>query len=126
MLRSLLAVVAAVLAGFVIAKSVEGLALAGAAPMSPAHLAGLAAGWAFGAFAAAAIALLIGRRWAPLAHLSAASLSLNAIVTLLPAAAPIWFWPAALALTTGGGMLAARLLKAQSAHPDASRKGGLL
>jgi len=126
MLRSLIAVVAAVIVGLATAKFVEGAGQAGlgldaAAPDRTAYQLVLLAGWALGAFSAAATATLIGRRWAPLGWLAAASVLLEAGVTLIAFKLSLILWPAAVAAAGAGGYMATRLFRAEIAYP---RKSG--
>lgn len=127
MLRSLAAVIVAVIAGLAAAKTVEagGAAIIGAAPASGAYGAVLLVGWLIGAFIAALLALLIGRRWAPLGGLGAASIFLAAMITMFSNPLPWALWPGAVVATALGGYGAIRLTGAKTAHPDMKRKDGL-
>lgn len=113
MLRNLLAIIIATLAGFTLAKFAEG-AIGGTS--------GLLTGWFVGAFVAAVIALLIGRSWAPLGMLGAGTIFFSAVIALIGAPAPLWLWPAAALATALGGFLALRLLKAHKKLPQAATK----
>lgn len=130
MIRSLFAIVVAVILGLTTARFVEGAgrALAGvetAETLGAAHLAALVAGWGVGAFAAAASALLIAGRWAPLGGLAAGTIFLAAIIAQFEAAIG---WPVLLgsALSTAvGGYGAIRLLGATRTHPANRQKDGI-
>lgn len=118
MFRSLIAIVVAVLAGLVFAQGVEramhGLGL----PQSAALL----ASWGGASFIAAGAALLLGRRWAPLGWLAAASMLLLAVVTVAGGAASWLLIPVALALTALGGWAAVKATKASYAPPFTAKK----
>ncbi len=125
MLRNLFAVIVATIAGLAIAKFVEGAVGGGAAPgeaVTSAEQAGLVIGWGVGAFTAAALALAIGRRWAPLGWLGAGTIFFAAGITLMTFSLPLWLWPASAAATGAGGWLAVWLLKAKSAFPQPPSK----
>ena len=106
MLRSLLAIIVAVVLGLTTAKFVEGafaaaLGLGGEAHdisrvMGDGYLWSLLASWIAGAAAATTAALLIGKRWAPLGYLAGAAMALQGALTLLGADVPIWSWALAL------------------------------
>ena len=135
MIRSLFAVIIAVILGLTTAKFIEGGALAlagggqgaagrGEAP-GAAHQVALVAGWGAGAFAAAASALLIAGRWAPLGGLAAGTIFLAAVIAQFEASLgwPVWL---ASAVATGlGGWGAIRLLGASRTHPSNRRKDGV-
>ena len=130
MLRSLLAVVVAVVLGLTVAKFIEGagqagLGLSAGAADAAGYKALLLGGWMIGAFAAASLALLIGRRWAPLGWLAAASLFLDAAITAGGASLGWVMWPAAALVTGLGGLLAVRLLRARSTYPEKAQDKGL-
>lgn len=125
MLRNLLAIILASIAGLTVAKFVESLTGGGVQPGEAVGLqyqAGLVLGYLFGAFTAAALALLIGKRWAPLGWLGAATVFFAAGITLLTFKLPLLLWPASAVATLAGGWLAVKLLKAQSQYPHASPK----
>lgn len=132
MLRSLIAMIAAVIIGLTTVKFVEAAGAAGLAPEggpdsgadapSAAYQALLVAAWGAGAFAAALTALLLGRRWAPLGGLAAASVFLVASITILTFALSWVTWPAAAAATALGGFAAVRLLRASTALPGKRRE----
>lgn len=130
MLRSLIAVVAAVLVGLTTAKFIEGAGQAGlgldpAAPATTSYHLLLLGGWGIGAFAAAATAILLGKRWAPLGWLGAASVFLEAGITLLTFKLSWFLWPASTVVVLAGGFLASRLLRAETSHPTPSGEKGL-
>ncbi len=132
MLRSLLSIIVAVIIGLTTAKFVEG---AGAALLSDgvvivgdgetaslSYTVLLSLGWLAGAFAAAMVALVIGKRWAPLGFLAGASMLFSAIMTLMSFSLSWFLWPVS-ALATGAGSLAAvKLLKAQMTYPAATEQ----
>lgn len=132
MIRSLFAILAAVLAGFALARVLEGAGAAalgeipapGAAP-SAAYQAILVAGWFAGAFVAAAIALLLGRRWAPLGGLAAGVILFSAVIMLVSTPLSWLLWPGALFATAAGGYAAVKLLRARSTLDQPGRGGGL-
>ena len=127
MLRSLAAVIIAVLAGFAASKMIEGggAVLIGAEPGSAAYASLLGAGWGVGAFLAAFIAMFAGKRWAPLGMLSASAILLGAVITLFSSPVSWVMWPIAIVSTAIGGFGAVRLLGARMLHPDLRRKDGL-
>ena len=135
MIRSLFAIVVAVVIGLTTAKFVEGagLAMAGgaadaearAASASGAHFAALLAGWGLGAFAAALCALLIAGRWAPLGALAAGTMFLAAVIAQLQAGLGGAAWLAAAPATALGGFAAIRLTGASAVHPAERRRTGL-
>ena len=121
MLRNLFAIILAVIAGLAVAKFIEGVIGGGVAPEDTAgarEQVGLVVGWFVGAFAASGIALLIGRRWAPLGWLAAATVLFAASITLMTFSLPLLLWPASAAAAAAGGGLAIRLLKAQHQYPQ--------
>ncbi len=125
MLRNLIAIIIATIAGLAVARFVESLIGGGVAPGEAAdarELAGLAAGYFVGAFAAAALALLIGRRWAPLGWLGAITIGFAAVITLVSFKLPLLLWPASAAACAAGGWCAIKLLRAQYEHPQAKPK----
>jgi len=111
MLRSLLAVIAAIVAGLTAAKFIEGglAAVFNAAFPSAAYQGVLVFSWFVGAFTAALAALYIGRRWAPLGILCAAAILLLATMSLVAQPMSWLMWPGALLATTIGGFLAVRI-----------------
>lgn len=127
MIRSLFAVIVAVITGLGAARLVEGAgaALFDAAPMSPAYQGVLVAGWLTGAFAAALLALLLGRRWAPLGGLAAASVFLAAFIALISNTLSWLLWPGAMLATALGGFAAIKLTGAKASHPALRKKDGL-
>lgn len=127
MIRSLIAVIIAVIAGFALAKTVEGAgaAMAGAVPGSAAYDITLLAGWLAGAFAAALIALLVGAKWAPLGAVAASSIFLGAVITLFSYPMDWFMWPGALIAAALGGYGAVKLTGARAEHPALRRRSGL-
>ena len=131
MIRSLFAIIVAVIIGLTTAKFVEGAGLAmvgggaGDGAQGPsaggAHFAALLAGWGLGAFAAALCALLIAGRWAPLGALAAGTMFLAALIAQLEAGLGGAAWLAAAPATALGGFAAIRLTGASAVHP-ANRK----
>ncbi len=126
MIRSLISVIIAVIAGFALAKMVEsaGASVTGAAPGSAAYGSMLLLGWLLGAFLAALVALIFGGKWAPLGVLGAASIFLGAVITLFSYPLNWLLWPGALLATALGGLGAVKLTGAGFQHP-AQRKSGL-
>lgn len=127
MIRSLFAVIAAVIAGFALAKLVEGggAAVTGAAPGEGAYDGLLLLGWFLGAFMAAVTAMVVGARWAPLGAVAAASLFLGAAVTLFSYPMSWFMWPGALLVTALGAYGAIRFTGAKSVYPARAPKTGL-
>lgn len=127
MIRSLFAIIVAVIAGFALAKMVEaaGASLTGAAPGSAGYGAVLLLGWFLGAFLAALVAVLFGGKWAPLGALGAASIFLGAVITLFSYPLSWFLWPGAAVATALGGYGAVKLTGAKSEHPKLQRKSGL-
>lgn len=128
MLRNLLAIIIATIAGLASAKLVEGLIGGGAAPgeaIGAGELTGLAVGYFAGAFVAAMLAMIIGRRWAPLGWLGAATIGFAAVITLVSFTLPWFLWPASAAACAAGGWCAIKLLRAQYEHPQATPKESL-
>lgn len=127
MFRSLFAVIIAVIAGFAMAKTIEGggAALTGATAGSAQYLALLIGGWFAGAFVAALLAMFIGIRWAPLGGVAASSVFLGALITLFSNPLDWFVWPGALLATCLGGYGAIKLLKANGSYPLAQKKTGL-
>ena len=145
MLRSLTAVLIAVLIGLTLAKLVEasasallelkapeaepapGNAVGEAVRLSISSMYGgvLVASWGLGAFVAASVALLMGRRWAALAWLAGVTVSFNGVIVLLGADGPAWLWPASLMVGPLGAWAANAALGAQSRPRVAERPAGL-
>ncbi|PQA86741.1 hypothetical protein [Hyphococcus luteus] len=127
MIRSLFAVIAAVIAGFALAKMVEsaGASATGLAPGSAGYGAILLLGWFLGAFLAALVAVLFGRKWAPLGALSAAAIFLGAVITLFSYPLSWLLWPGTAVATALGGYGAVKLTGAKAQHPAMRRKDGL-
>ena len=121
MLRNLVAIIVATIVGLAAAKFLEALVGGGAAPgeaASAGALIGLVAGYLAGAFVAAALALLIGRRWAPLGWLGAATIGFAAVITLVSFNLPWFLWPASAAACAAGGWCAVTLLRAKTQQPQ--------
>jgi len=114
MIRSLFAVIAAVIVGLAFAKFIEGglAALFGVEMPSPAYQAVLAFSWFVAALLSGVIALMIGRRWAPLGILCAATILLHATMSLASQPLSWLMWPGALLTTSLGGFLAVRFTHA--------------
>lgn len=132
MIRSLIAVVAAVVLGVAAAWLVEGAAVLfvpGAAPNGVewplAYQLALLASWGLAAFVAATASLFIGRRWAPLGWLAAASMLLLAGVSALSGPAASLLLPGALIVTGAAGYAAIKLTKAKNEAPFAPRRPGM-
>ena len=73
--------------------------------------------WFAGALAGGVGAILVARRWAPLAFVTGFTIFGLALMSLIAIAAPFWMWPGALAAAAGGSMLAIRITGAQMAPP---------
>lgn len=119
MLRSLFAVIVAVIAGLTAAKLVEGgaAALFEAAPISAAYQVILVSSWLAGGFVAALAALLIARRWVPVGVIAAASIFLSAAVAVLSAPLSWLLWPGGALAVAIGAFAAIKLTKATFAAP---------
>ena len=124
MLRSIIAIIVAVVAGMFVARFFEivvGAAFAPAGGAQGAVTAGhqllLVVGWTIAAFAAAALSLLIGKRWAPLGWLGAATICLLAVISIASAAVSWLLWPGAIAGAGFGGWSAVKLLRGDYTHP---------
>lgn len=118
MLRNLVAIIPATIAGLAVAKVIESLLSGGVTPSSAVGLGyqlALTLGYLTGAFAAAAIALVIGKRWAPIGWLASATIFFAAVITMVTFSLPLLLWPLSLAACMAGGWLAIRLLKATNA-----------
>lgn len=81
--------------------------------------------WGVGAFAAAAIALWLGKRWAPLGGLGAASVGLSALLALSTFPLSWWMWPGAALVIGAGGFAAVKLLRAKNEYPGKISNHGL-
>lgn len=131
MIRSLFAIVVAIILGLTAAKFIEGAgqALSGddntAALLTNTHQFALVIGWAIGAFTAAISAMLIAGRWAPLGGLAAGTIFLAAIIAQLSGGGAWYLWPASACATALGGYAAIRLLGAGRTHPAQQKKYGL-
>lgn len=124
MLRSLFAVIPAVIVGLAAAKFIESLGgAAGDSALTGGHAASLIIGWGVGAFIAAMIALFIGRRWAPLGGLAALTILFAATLTTATFKLPILVWLGAAAATGLGGFAAIRLLGGRAAPVTPETKG---
>lgn len=128
MLRNLAAIILATIVGLALARFVEGLigggVVAGEAA-SAKDLVGLSIGYFVGAFVAAGLALLVGRRWAPLGWLGAATILFAAILTLTTFKLPLILWPASAAACGAGGWLAIKLLKGTMPYPASNKNESL-
>ena len=71
---------------------------------------------------AALIALLIGRRWAPVGGLAAGTIFFSAFITMLPGTLVWWLWPLAAVATAIGGWLALRIGGAKAALDTGAKK----
>ncbi len=129
MIRSLFSIILAVIIGLTAAKFIEGVGAAAYPPAVPVDLNDLEAvraasgafptgyklmlalGWGGGAFISAIIALALGRRWAPLGGLAAATIFFNSVITLLGMGLSWWLWPLSAAACAGGGVAALTILK---------------
>lgn len=135
MVRSLIAVVVAAVLGVATAKFVENAATilfpaiaansVAVGTLSAGYTLALLASWGLAALVASAVSLLIGRRWAPLGWLAAASMLLLAVVSALSGPSPLLLLPGAVIVTGAGGLAAVKLLKATTAPPIETRKAGL-
>lgn len=146
MLRSLAAILVAVLVGLTSAKFVEGAGMAaigdaasieqfedvdesteGAVKriVSGSVASLLVFSWAFSSFVASALALFIGKRWAPVGWLAAMTIAFNALVSLLGATVPWWLWPFGILATVLGGFAAIKVLNASYAYPMPKKADGL-
>ena len=130
MLRSLLALMAATFIGLATAKFIEGagaalfsldLGAANAGHTLP-YAGVLIFAWTISAFVAAICALLIGRRWAPLGALAAATVYLSAIIALLSTPASILIWGLTAAGVAVGGWTAIKALGATQVYPANKEK----
>lgn len=121
MLRSLFAIIFAVIIGLGAAKFIEGgskaLLSQDAGLWADAFL---AVAWTVGAFFAALIALLIGKRWTPLGVLASATIFFSAAVTLATTTLSWLLWPGSLLGTALGGFLALRLTGASKDYTNQS------
>lgn len=132
MLRSLIAVLIATFIGLTVSKFAEGAGAAmlalppqidgEAVVMADGYSAVLIVAWAIGAFAAASCALLIGRRWAPLGGLAAATVFFSAAIALISFSLHWTLWPISALATAGGGFAAIRLLRATVIYPEKNQK----
>ena len=128
MLRNLAAIILATIIGLSVAKLIESLVGGGMPPGEAASVrefVGLSVGYFGGAFTAAIIALLIGRRWAPLGWLGASTILFAAIITLATFKLPLILWPASAAACGAGGWLAVKLLQAQMQYRTGNKNESL-
>lgn len=131
MIRSLFAIVVAIILGLTAAKFVEGAgqALSGggdnAGLLSNTHQLALVIGWGIGAFTAAISAMLIAGRWAPLGGLAAGTIFLAAVIAQFSGGSAWYLWPLSAVSTALGGYAATRLLGATRIHPAQQEKYGL-
>ena len=123
MLRSLIAVLVSVLVGLTAAKFLEGglAALTGVEgilsreeELPAAYQVILVFAWFVGALIAAAIAVLMGRKWAPLGWVASVTILFNAIMTITAASVSWWMWLTAPVVTLIAGAIAIRVLNAQN------------
>jgi hypothetical protein len=143
MLKSIIAVIAGVVAGALVVFGVEMLGyqlfptpdVAGYACSDPATYkvkAGMAAcmavvpvsakanvvgGWFLGALIGGMVALLIGGRWTPLAWIVAATIFLLSATTFFMFPHPLWMIAGAVFASLLGGFLATKLLGAKFTRP---------
>jgi len=135
MLRSILAVVAGVLVGAVVIFLTESLGHMIFPPpegidlKDPEQLKsimkdiplgaklGVLAAWGAGVFAGGVAALLIARRWAPVAWVVAATLFTLAGVTMMAIPHPWWMIIGAVLVTCAGAVAAIKLLRASYTRP---------
>ena len=131
MLRSLFAVILAVLVGVTAAQIVERVGVEAfasgdaAGTLSPAHQLVLVASWGAGAFLAASLALLIGRRWAPLGWLTATSMLLLAVISAVSSPQAMTLIVGGAVATFGAGFGAIKLLRATNVFPVKPKNPGL-
>lgn len=130
MLRSLASVLFSVFVGLTFAKFIEGglsavfsipsaTAFPPERPMISQSLAMvLAFSWSLAAFASAMLALLLARRWAPLAWLSAATIFFNSLIVMVGAIAPWFLWLFAIGGSVLGAYAAIYCLSAQYEMPS--------
>ncbi|MEO1252434.1 MAG: hypothetical protein AAFW81_08830 [Pseudomonadota bacterium] len=124
MIRNLIVIIIASIVGLAAAKFTESIVGGNAGDAAGArYIAGLVVGYFLGAFIAAAIALIGGRRWAPLGWLGAATIFFGAVITMVTYALPFIMWPASAAACALGGWIAIRLLKAEAAPPATGGEG---
>ena len=135
MLRSLLSVIVAVIIGLTAAKFIENAgsvvlfsektSMTGNAPVSGGYQFLLMGGWFVGAFTAALLALLLGRRWAPLGALAAATIFLAASITILTFSLSWLLAPGTAIACAAAAVAAIKLCNAQSAYPVVEKAQGL-
>ncbi len=123
MLRSLFAIIVSVIVGLGAAKFFEGglIAVLGeTSNMTYAMV--LIVSWFIVAFVSAGLALLIGRRWAPLGLLAAGTIFFSAFMGMLSASLSWIVWPGAGLATAAGGLLALRVFRAGFEQPGTTTK----
>lgn len=130
MIRSLFAIVVAVILGLTTAKFIEGGGQAlinnsQQGVLSLTHQITLLIGWGVGAFIAAVCAMLIAGRWAPLGGLAAGTIFFAAIIAQLSIGAGWLLWGLSAVVSATGGYAAIRLLGATQTHPAQQKKYGL-
>lgn len=135
MVRSLAAAIVGALIGLTAAKFIEGAGAAlirgetGAAfdqlQNTTAYAFVLLSAWSIGSFCAAASALLIGKKWAPLGWLGAASIFLSASMTVLTALLNWLLLPACAVSCAIAGAAAIRLVGARTVLPGKGSKESL-
>lgn len=124
MIRSLFAIIIASVLGVALARFIESASYTAAGAPDAFTLArnvGLAASWLAGAFVAAAIALLLGRRWAALGWLGAATMGLSAFIGMAGAHAPPLLWLVSLFAVGAGGWGAVKILRGVNEPPHLSK-----
>ena len=141
MLRSLFAIIVANIVGVAVAKLIENMGMTAFPPPSDIDVASresilyvwsfmpagyklmLAAGWLIGALAASSVALLLGRRWAPLGWLGAACIGFHATMTLFYFPAELWLWFASIFSVAAGGLAGHVLWHPTMAFPQKKAAG---
>lgn len=73
--------------------------------------------WFAGALTGSAAAILVARRWAPIAGVIGFTVFGLALMTLIAIGAPWWMWPGAVLASVGGSLAAIRLTRAQMTMP---------
>lgn len=130
MLRSLLAIIIAVIAGLSVARFIEAATASfrktasslveSALPID--YQLTLVVGWFVGAAVASALALLMGRKWAPLGFLAGGTIFFSAIITILTFSLN-WLIAAPAAIATASAAYGVhRLLKPQMDYPQGKAK----
>lgn len=130
MLRSLFAIIVAVIAGLSVARFIEAATASlraspaslgdGALPFD--HQLTLVVGWFVGAAVASALALLLGRKWAPLGFLASGTILFSAIITILTFSLN-WLIAAPAAIATAFAAYGVHILmKPQMDYPQGKAK----